>query len=93
MLRIDGEWISLGVYHGKEQGAVQCMIHLCVYTCTSTIHVDVSIFTTFIPLQNGSYPNHVEQRINNLLQAACGVAFLHSSEGGLSVVTHGDIKA
>lgn len=67
---------------------VHLHVHLDSYLY---IHVRCNVYLCLF--QNGTYRGDIELRVNNLLQAAYGLAFLHSSDGGLSVVTHGDVKA
>ena len=62
---------------GKSLQHFACAIKQFFYLC--------------IFVQNGGYCGHIEQRIKNL-EAARGLAYLHSTDGGLPVVTHGDIK-
>ena len=57
------------------------------------VHYKALLFVHINFVQNGGYRGHIQQRIKNLLEAACGLAYLHSTEGGLPVVTHGDIKS
>lgn len=65
---------------------ILCTYAMYMYMCTNCC-------VCLRLLQNGTNRGDIELRINNLHQAAYGLAFLHSSDGGLPVVTHGDVKA